>query len=510
MLSLFVLLGKRDKTNYIYSIFVLFASLWAVGLAFFLTESDLLISQYIANFYYIAAAGIPTFFLYFSLVFLAEDRSDNRFRPFLVIPFFLLVLGFIFDKSFLIKEVYLTNWGKDVVINKINYIIFSIYFLIYVILAYFKLLYSYLISPQGQIKDQLKFIILGTSIGFIFGMVFNLILPAFGDYSHIYLGPLFSIVMVASIAYSMTKHNLFNMKIIVTELLVFIMWLFIFIRTIVSTNLSDQIVNGAFLAISVIIGYFLIKSVIKEVHQREEIQKLADDLKMANQGQASLMHFMNHQMKGRLGNIKNIFAELLTDDYGEMPADTKPLLAKGLDEANIGVNYVQNILRGASAENGTLPYDMKTIDFKAVVEDVFGRQKEYAESRGLKITFEPKDGNFEMVGDSIHLSECVKNLIDNSINYTLEGSINISLFNKANMIRLEIKDTGVGITDEDRPKLFKSGGRGSDSLKINVNSTGYGLAFVKGVIETHKGKVWAESEGKGKGSTFIVELPKKI
>jgi signal transduction histidine kinase len=258
-----------------------------------------------------------------------------------------------------------------------------------------------------------------------------------------------------------------------------------------------------------IAGFFLIKSVIKEVRQREEIQKLADDLKLANQGQSSLMHFMNHQVKGRLGNVKNIFAELLTDDYGEMPRDAKPLLEKGLDEADIGVNYVQNILKGASAENGTLPYDMKPIDLKSLVTTAFEKQKDRAEKKELKFELKIEDGNYEMTGDAVQLGESIRNLIDNSLNYTPEGSVVVSLSNNSHIYRIEIKDTGVGLSSEDKLKLFKSGGRGEDSLKINVNSTGYGLVFVKGVVSAHGGKVWAESEGRGKGSTFIVELPKK-
>jgi len=67
----------------------------------------------------------------------------------------------------------------------------------------------------------------------------------------------------------------------------------------------------------------------------------------------------------------------------------------------------------------------------------------------------------------------------------------------------------VGVKEEDKSKLFKAGGVGSDSIKINTNSSGYGLAFVKGVIENHKGKVWFESEGAGKGATFFIELPVK-
>jgi signal transduction histidine kinase len=115
-------------------------------------------------------------------------------------------------------------------------------------------------------------------------------------------------------------------------------------------------------------------------------------------------------------------------------------------------------------------------------------------------------GNYIIKGDSTQLSEAVKNLIDNSINYTMEGSIDVSL-SSVDKVKLVIKDTGVGITSDDKQKLFKSGGRGSESLKINVNSTGYGLAFVKGVVEAHKGRVWAESDGRGKGSVFVLELP---
>jgi signal transduction histidine kinase len=240
---------------------------------------------------------------------------------------------------------------------------------------------------------------------------------------------------------------------------------------------------------------------------REHIEKLADDLQTANQGQVNLIHVMNHQVKGHLGNAKNIFAELLTDDYGVMPEESKPLLEKGLQEANLGVEYVQNILRGASAVTGTLPFDMKPINFREIVEAVFEKQKGYAENKGLEISLDIKEGNYNITGDSIQLSEAVKNMIDNSVNYTEKGSIKVSL-SASDKIKFEVKDTGVGISDEDKPKLFKSGGRGTDSLKININSTGYGLAFVKGVAEAHKGSVGAESDGPGKGSTFILELPK--
>ena len=151
---------------------------------------------------------------------------------------------------------------------------------------------------------------------------------------------------------------------------------------------------------------------------------------------------------------------------------------------------------------------MKPLDFKQILETAFSKEKDRAEAKGLKFNIVIDNGEYNMQGDARQLGEAVRNLIDNSISYTQEGKIDISLSGDKYAIKLKIEDTGVGILEEDKPKLFKSGVRGTDSLRFNVNSTGYGLAFVKGVIDAHKGRVWAESEGRWKGSVFNVELPK--
>ena len=83
----------------------------------------------------------------------------------------------------------------------------------------------------------------------------------------------------------------------------------------------------------------------------------------------------------------------------------------------------------------------------------------------------------------------------------------VGLSKKDGKIILSIKDTGVGISEEDKTHLFTEGGRGKESLKVNVHSTGYGLYIAKGVVEAHHGRIWAESEGADKGSAFFVELP---
>jgi signal transduction histidine kinase len=250
------------------------------------------------------------------------------------------------------------------------------------------------------------------------------------------------------------------------------------------------------------------RSVKKEIEAREKIETLAGELKTANEGQSNLIHIMNHQIKGYLGKARNIFAELLTDpSYGPIGDSARPMMQVGLDSLTEGVGFVQQVLNGSSAESGTLTYVMKPIDFRQLVTEAAEHQKDSIQKKGLSLEMNIEDGTYATVGDSVQLKETLRDLIDNSINYTPSGGLKIGLKNRAGKILFSVSDTGIGISKEDMPKLFTKGGRGKDSLKINVNSTGYGLAFVKAVVEAHKGRVWVESEGSGKGSAFFIELP---
>lgn len=488
--------SNLNKSWFVVSIFVALWGLALYGVTSTDNESVALNWQYLLD---ISALMIPV--TYFSFVCNLIKVNFNFLRR--TILYFGAVLA-IFTVTPYFKIGVMNKYGFHWINPGPYYIIFPIFFATVTFLSLALLIKAYIKTNDLLFKAQIRNTLLAGVIGFgggitnFFPQVIN-IYP-FGNY--------FVLLYVFFMSYGVIKYKLLSRKIISAQLLsgaIVLVFLFNLLQ-------PDSIVNWAIkLLLFILILVFsilLVRGVYKEVEQREKIQKLADDLQKANQGQASLMHFMNHQVKGRLGNIKNIFAELLTDDYGTMPDDSKPLLEKGLDEADIGVNYVQNILKGASAENGTLPYDMKPMDLKSTVTEVFEKQKDKAEAKGLKIDLDVSDGDYSMTGDSLELGEAVRNLIDNSINYTIEGSIKLHLFNNGNFLRLEIKDTGVGLSPEDKAKLFKSGGRGEESIKINTNSTGYGLVFVKGVVEAHKGKVWAESEGRGKGSAFIVELPK--
>jgi len=171
------------------------------------------------------------------------------------------------------------------------------------------------------------------------------------------------------------------------------------------------------------------------------------------------------------------------------------------------VNTIQEILNAANIKSGKVTYAKSPLDLKELVTSIVNDLRPNADAKSLALAVTAEATDFTIQGDRMQLTNAVKNLIDNSIKYTLKGSVNVSLAREDSKVRLEINDTGVGITPEDMKLLFTEGGHGKESQKVNVESTGFGLYIVKNIIEAHQGKVWVESEGKDKGSRFIVELP---
>ena len=239
----------------------------------------------------------------------------------------------------------------------------------------------------------------------------------------------------------------------------------------------------------------------------KQVDGLNDDLKALIKQRESLVHLVTHKVKGSFTRSKYIFAGILDGTFGDINEEVKKRAEQGLESNNAGIQTVDLVLNVANMQNGIVKYDMKMLDFKDLVQKTLADKKVQAEAKGLKLESTIEEaGVYNIVGDAFWLKEAVNNLIDNSIKYSKEGKIAVDLHDGKGKIKFSVKDTGIGITDEDKKTLFTEGGRGKDSVRINVDSTGYGLYSVKLIVEAHKGKVWAESGGPGKGSQFYIEL----
>jgi len=144
-----------------------------------------------------------------------------------------------------------------------------------------------------------------------------------------------------------------------------------------------------------------------------------------------------------------------------------------------------------------------------MLSEVVETQRQAAERRGLELRLSPpkeKPPKVEMDREKIHQS--IFNLIDNAIKYTEKGLIEVSAVpvEHGKAVQISVRDTGVGMNSEDKEKLFQKFSRASGA-DINPSGLGIGLYLAYRMVKDHGGKIWAESAGKGKGSTFFVQLP---
>ena len=263
----------------------------------------------------------------------------------------------------------------------------------------------------------------------------------------------------------------------------------------------------ATLILIIIMGYLLIRGVKREIKQKEELAKLNVELEESIKQRESLVHLVTHKVKGSFTRTKFIFAGLLDGTFGAVSPEVKKVAEQGMEFDNGGLETVDLVLNVANLEKGLIRYDMQPVNFREILEKTLEEKKGPIEVKGLKLETEIKDGNYKVMGDAVWLKEVVNNLLENSTKYTRQGTITVELSDDSGKVLLAIKDTGIGITSEDEKNLFTEGGRGKESVKLNVDSTGYGLYSVKLIVEAHQGRVWEHSGGIGKGSQFFVELP---
>lgn len=315
-------------------------------------------------------------------------------------------------------------------------------------------------------------------------------------------------IFLGAITYLIVQFQAFEVRVIATTALVVSLWILLFSVLLLETIESARPVIGMTLLFFAIMGGLLVRSVRREIEQRELIEKQERLLQIINRQQEGLLAFISHEVKGYLAKSQAAFAGIIQNDYGVVSPQLHTMAENGLADMRKGVDMVADILDASNLRKGTVAYDKKPFDLKTSIEEAVHDLLPAAQKKGVILDFAASSGDYTILGDEAKIRRhVIRNLVDNSIHYTMQGTIHVSLSRNAQSIHFSVKDTGVGITKDDMKNLFTEGGHGKESMKVNADSTGYGLFIAKQVTEAHSGKIWAQSKGKGQGSEFIVELP---
>ncbi|MEK7622006.1 MAG: HAMP domain-containing sensor histidine kinase [Patescibacteria group bacterium] len=336
-----------------------------------------------------------------------------------------------------------------------------------------------------------------------------------------FFGAMGMMIFLGLMAYIIVRFKAFNLKLIGSNVLVLALWVFTGSLLLIDNIKVLHLIVAITLALTVILGIFLIRGVRREVKQREEIEKLLKALEKSNdklwvaneklkeldKQKTEFVSMASHQLRSPLTSIKGYSSMLLEGSFGELGEKAKGAVEVVFQSSQKLVRVIEDFLNITRIELGTMKYDQTELNFKELVETVAKELKVTVEKKGLQFSFDADPaGDYQLIGDAGKLSQVVSNLIDNAIKYTPGGWIKVILNRVADKIRLTVSDSGVGMPKEVIPTLFQKFIRADDTGKINITGTGLGLYVARQIIEAHHGKIWAESDGLGKGSRFIVEL----
>lgn len=248
---------------------------------------------------------------------------------------------------------------------------------------------------------------------------------------------------------------------------------------------------------------------IYEVEQAKieaEVYRLRNvELTKANQLKTELMSIAAHDLKNPLQSVMG-FAQLVLEQLGEN-AEARHMVEIMHSAAQRMLHLVTDLLEVSALDVGELALNKETIDLAALA--AFAIAECRAQASAKKQTIEPAiEPDIKIKADQSRMKDVFINLIGNAIKYSpFETSIRVSVERVDAKARFAVKDEGQGLTKDDMKRLFGRFQRLSAKPTGGESSTGLGLSIVKQLVELHGGTVWAESEGQGKGATFIVDLP---
>ncbi len=255
--------------------------------------------------------------------------------------------------------------------------------------------------------------------------------------------------------------------------------------------------------------------VYRNIQLYKQLEESNKDLEVANvhlhqldQAKSEFVSIASHQLRTPMTGIMGYLSMIVGGDFGKVPKELNKILQGLLDESQRMIRLINLFLNVSKIESGKMTLNRQEMPMDELVAKVVDMAHKTATDKGLKLEFKkPKQKLPTIFADNDKLGDVIMNLVDNAIKYTDEGSITVEARVDGSYIEVTVRDTGRGIDPEEAKKLFTKFVRGFGIAQVNPDGSGLGLYVARRLTEAHDGKIWVESAGKGKGSTFHVQIP---
>ena len=247
----------------------------------------------------------------------------------------------------------------------------------------------------------------------------------------------------------------------------------------------------------------------EEIRERSrELEEQNIRIQEANRLKSEFLANMSHELRTPLNAVIG-FAEILVDGrVGPLNPNQKEFLSDILTSGQHLLQLINDVLDLAKIEAGKMELEPETFSIKRITEEVCALMKPVASKRNIMINIEASSNHDAVTLDQRKFKQVLYNLLSNAVKFSHDNSevrVVYGLDSKR-QLQLQVKDSGIGIKDEDLPRIFREFEQLDSGATRKFPGTGLGLALTKKIIELHKGLIRVQSEF-GKGSTFTMTIP---
>lgn len=447
-------------------------------------------------------------FFNFLYVFPKEKIRFPFWYKFVLLPYVIIfslwagIGDLVFSSVTLVNDIPVPTVEKGI-------ISFLLIVILLILSSFFFLVRRILSAKKGE-KKPYVIILVGALLTFALLFTFNLILPAVFEVTRfIPLGAVTIFPFSVFTAYAIFKHKAFKVKNIGSTLMAFALCIATFIEVIFAESAGQLLLRVGIFLIVLLISIQFIKNIFALEKIKESLEDANKKLQSLDKLKSEFISLASHQLRSPLTVIKG-YASTLTDGIvGELTPKQTEIVRHIYTSAQGLASVVEDFLNVTKIEQGGMKYVFVDTDIKAITKDLVSDMKIAAEDKHLRFSslIDEKE-SYVIVGDGVKLKQVFLNLVDNSIKYTKEGFVEVSLSENQNegTITFSVRDSGVGVSEETKAKLFTKFVRGEGGA-LNAGGSGLGLYLAQEIVKAHKGKITIDSEGIGKGATFSVVLP---
>jgi signal transduction histidine kinase len=220
---------------------------------------------------------------------------------------------------------------------------------------------------------------------------------------------------------------------------------------------------------------------------------------------SDFLRVVNHQLNTPLSIMRGYFSMMKDGDYP--PEKALPVIETGLDRI---INTVSSFWDAYKIEGEKMKMEPQKVNIASLVEKMIKEKKDLPVVKERELKLEIKKPSFDVPDvwcDLQKISHVISNLLDNAANYTAKGKITVYYELIKDFLKVNVEDTGAGISEEYKKKIFQKFSRGNTTVGMNPNGSGLGLYIAKKIVEGNGGDMSFYSEGENKGTTFSFTVP---